>query len=192
MTASTLAFGGDLAVVIDGPSVDTQYTQLNVAGQVDLTGVALVLSGSYAPGIADYFILVNNDGSDPVVGAFNGLPEGTLVNVNGGANQKRLTYVGGDGNDVVLADLVPPAVSSTVPSFTVSGTIEVGTKAIQVAFNEPVLNGAVATNYELRSAGADGLLGTGDDIFSSLSATYSSNTATLTFGALLKMLFVSP
>ena len=46
----TLAFdgGSDLSIVIDGTTVDTQYSRLSVAGQVNLTGVNLVLSGAYA------------------------------------------------------------------------------------------------------------------------------------------------
>ena len=100
-TNGVVRFGiGDrLTVNIAGPTADSQYTQLNVEGQVDITAVQLVLSG-IMPQIGDGFILVNNDGTDPVIGIFDGLPEGTMVDVNGLA--KRLTYIGGDGNDVVL------------------------------------------------------------------------------------------
>ena len=47
----TLAFaaGSDLAIVINGPAVDTQYHQLNVVGMVNLAGVDLALSGTYTP-----------------------------------------------------------------------------------------------------------------------------------------------
>ena len=31
-TASTVSFASDLAVTLDGPQVDTEYTQLNVSG----------------------------------------------------------------------------------------------------------------------------------------------------------------
>ncbi len=96
-----LRFGiGDrLTLNLGGPVVDSQYNQLNVAGQVDLTAVQLVLTGPM-PALGDGFIIVSNDGNDPVIGTFDGLPEGTMVDVNG--MSKRLTYVGGDGNDVVL------------------------------------------------------------------------------------------
>lgn len=96
-----LRFGiGDrLTLNLGGPVVDSQYQQLNVAGQIDLTAVQLILSGTL-PALGDGFIIVSNDGSDPVIGTFDGLPEGTMVDVNG--LPKRLTYVGGDGNDVVL------------------------------------------------------------------------------------------
>jgi hypothetical protein len=49
VVAGTLSFGSDLAIVIDGTEPDTEFTQLNVLGQVDLTGVDLVISGSYTP-----------------------------------------------------------------------------------------------------------------------------------------------
>jgi len=42
-----------------------------------------------------------------VGGTFNGLPEGTFF-TNGGA-PFRISYAGGDGNDVVLARVNPPA-----------------------------------------------------------------------------------
>src|SRR5439155_26824583 len=78
--ANTLAFasGSDLAIAINGKTVDTQYQQLNVAGKVDLTGVDLVLSGSYTPAIGDKFTIVANDSTDAVLAPFNGLPEGKV------------------------------------------------------------------------------------------------------------------
>ncbi|WP_254507965.1 hypothetical protein [Anatilimnocola floriformis] len=91
--------GDRLTLNIGGPTVDSQYNQLNIAGQVDLTGLQLVLSGTM-PQLGEGFIVVSNDGTDAVIGTFDGLPEGTMVDVNGLA--KRLTYIGGDGNDVVL------------------------------------------------------------------------------------------
>jgi hypothetical protein len=104
--ASTLNFASnsDLTIAINGTTVDSQYQQLNVVGKVDLTGVDLVLSGIYTPVIGNSFILVNNDGSDAVVGEFNGLPEGKVFNPAAGALNAdfRITYHGGDGNDVVL------------------------------------------------------------------------------------------
>jgi len=53
-----------------------------------------------------------------------------------------------------------------------------------ISFSEAVLGADVATNYELRSQGPDGLLGNADDAIVPLAANYSNNTATLTFSAL--------
>jgi Tol biopolymer transport system component len=108
VTASILSFGSDLAIVIDGPAPDTQYTQLNVVGSVDLTGVDLKISGSYLPTAVDTFVIVVNDGADAIIGTFNDLAEGATVDVNG--TDKRITYFGGDGNDVELLPSGPGAI----------------------------------------------------------------------------------
>ena len=62
-------------------------------------------SGSFVPLAGQSFVLVNNDGTDPVSGSFEGLPEGSLVSINGAALY--ITYIGGDGNDV---EIRPPLV----------------------------------------------------------------------------------
>jgi hypothetical protein len=46
------------------------------------------------------FTLINNDGTDAVVGTFKGLPEGATLTSGGMTFQ--ISYVGGTGNDVVL------------------------------------------------------------------------------------------
>ncbi len=79
VTASTTSFanGSDLLINITGATVDTQYTQLNVAGTVNLTGVDLVLSGAFNPLGGTVFTIVS---ATSRTGTFNGLPEGaTLV-----------------------------------------------------------------------------------------------------------------
>ncbi|HUR82080.1 MAG TPA: hypothetical protein VM733_15045, partial [Thermoanaerobaculia bacterium] len=76
--------------------------QLIVTGSVTLNNSWLSLSvpsGSIANGQS--FVIIDNDGNDPVSGTFSGLAEGATINV-GGATLK-LTYTGGDGNDVVLS-----------------------------------------------------------------------------------------
>ena len=105
LTASSVSFsdGAQLAIRIDGTTADTEYTQLNVAGNVDLTGAKLAISGSYSPLVGDTFTIVNNDGSDPMMGTFTGLPEGAVIpNFLGVGLVATITYVGGDGNDAVL------------------------------------------------------------------------------------------
>jgi hypothetical protein len=116
--SGTLNFapGSFLAIAINGTAADSQFDQLNVAGHVDLTGVELFPSGTYSPHVGEEFVIVNNDGSDPIVGTFNGLPEGRVFGVNsigGGGLDTALfiTYAGGDGNDVVLTAV------NTAPNF---------------------------------------------------------------------------
>jgi hypothetical protein len=75
------------------------YGQLNVAGGVSLgSNVTLTLSalGGYLPNVGDTFIIINNDGADAVVGTFSGLAEGAA------SGPFTISYIGGDGNDVVL------------------------------------------------------------------------------------------
>jgi Ca2+-binding RTX toxin-like protein len=49
------------------------------------------------------FTIINNDGDDAVVGTFFGIPEGAII--DNGYDKYLITYVGGDGNDVVLTAL---------------------------------------------------------------------------------------
>ncbi|MFO1001424.1 MAG: fibrinogen-like YCDxxxxGGGW domain-containing protein [Planctomycetaceae bacterium] len=78
---------------------------------------------------------------------------------------------------------IPPTVTST--SFLASGTLAANATSLTVTFSESTIGATTASNYELRRAGADGLLGNTDDpIVTISSVTMSGNTATLNFGAL--------
>ena len=89
---------------------DTPGNNANNHDQIDVMGTVTIgnnvtLSAinfnSYAPSSGDQLVIINNDGSDPVSGTFAGLPEGAFV-VDDALNNYVITYVGGDGNDVVL------------------------------------------------------------------------------------------
>ena len=109
VTVGTLSFGSDLQIAIAGAVADSGYTQLNVVGSVDLTGVTLALTGAHVPTFGQSFTLVNNDGSDAITGTFTGLAEGAEFTFNGIPMQ--ITYVGGtDSNDVVLRVYMPEIV----------------------------------------------------------------------------------
>lgn len=116
--ATTLALtsGKDLKIDIDGTTVDTGYTQLNVAGLVNLNGANLSFAGSsYTPVGSESFTIVNNDGADAITGTFNGLAEGaTITNFLGSGLNATLTYTGGDGNDAVLTVAAACGPQSTV------------------------------------------------------------------------------
>ena len=58
--------------------------------------------------------IISNDGTAPVTGTFLGLPEGAIINDLW--DSFRISYVGGDGNDVTLTRLDVPAVT-TATSF---------------------------------------------------------------------------
>jgi hypothetical protein len=84
--------------------------RLDVHGSVHLAGTVNVFGGSTRPG--DQFILINNDGTDPVIGTFSNAPEGATIGGNTGTKW-RISYHGGDGNDVV-------ATVAPVPAFAVA------------------------------------------------------------------------
>lgn len=86
------------------------YYQVNVTGTVNLNGGPLLTEFSFIPAIGDAFTILANDGTDPIVGTFNGLPEGAVFTSNGKPYQ--ITYAGGTGNDVVLTR-IPAAVVVT-------------------------------------------------------------------------------
>jgi hypothetical protein len=139
VAAGSISFadGAALAIRIDGTEVDTGYSQLNVAGKVDLRGAALEISGSHVPALGDRFTIVNNTGSDPVVGTFTGLPEGAVIaNFLGSGLVARITYVGGDGNDVVLELIQVTRIDMTIvhqPSAT-GDNGEVGTLPLSASW----------------------------------------------------------
>ena len=63
-------------------------------------------------------VFIENDGEDPTVGTFGGLPEGAMITND--SRSYRISYVAGTGNDVALTALVPTTItlsSSPNPSF---------------------------------------------------------------------------
>ena len=101
--------GENFDVRINGPgTAGTDYDQLSVTGSVQLNGnLNVTLGAGYTPTPGDSFTIINNDGADPINGTLNGLPEGGLLAVSSGPNTYffQVSYVGGDGNDVVLTNV---------------------------------------------------------------------------------------
>ncbi len=94
--------GSAYDVEIAGTTVCTEYDQLRVTGTVDLGGATLNTSllNGFVPAIGNTFTVIANDGADAVTGTFSGLVEGATFTV--GSTVFKISYVGGDGNDVVL------------------------------------------------------------------------------------------
>ena len=104
-TEVTFSPGGSFVVDITGATAGSDYDQLAVSGVSTLgAGVAtLTVNLLYAPISGTSFTILTN-----ATGQFQGLPEGGTFLL--GAENFRITYQGGDGNDVVLtADDVPSA-----------------------------------------------------------------------------------
>src|SRR5439155_13752439 len=55
--------------------------------------------------------IIRNDSTDPVNNTFASTPEGASLNISG--QQFTISYVGGDGNDVVLTALPVPGTGNT-------------------------------------------------------------------------------
>jgi hypothetical protein len=100
-----LGANSSYAVELNGLTPGSGYDQLDVIGTVALGGM-LNLSASFSPTAGSSFVIVANDGTDPIIGTFAGLPEGSVITAGG--TQYALSYVGGDGNDVTLTALPPP------------------------------------------------------------------------------------
>ncbi len=81
-----------------------------------------------------------------------------------------------------------PIITGTTPSLA-TGKVGVGATTLALTFNQAVTGAGDVANYELRSLGTDGLLGTSDDAIVPLSASYSGTTATLTFPALAENVY---
>ncbi len=82
----------------------TNHDTLSVPGPFDLSSVTLqVLSIDFNPTPGRTFVIVTNTGAGAFTNTFPGLPEGTFIKT--GNVFLRLTYVGGDGNDIALINL---------------------------------------------------------------------------------------
>jgi hypothetical protein len=114
---TTLA-GGRLELGIGWPI----YSQLSALSMdaastfIPQQGILLRVSGSVSLGNAQFvvqptpnwntpFEIIQNDGTAPVSGTFAGLPEGATFTVDG--TRYRISYQGGDGNDVTATDAGP-------------------------------------------------------------------------------------
>jgi autotransporter-associated beta strand protein len=93
---------------IGGTTAGDGYDQLNVTGAVNLNNARLEVVptsifgfGNFRAASGDTFVILNNDGTDAINGTFLNAPEGAVF---GAAlnTAYRITYRGGDGNDVAI------------------------------------------------------------------------------------------
>lgn len=98
-------------------SSPSDYGNLHVTGSVNLGGATLELLGTGNVQVGDQMILIDNDGVDPVIGTFAGLPEGAIfVSGPSGFRRYSIHYTGGTGNDVTLTALASVPTTTTIQS----------------------------------------------------------------------------
>ncbi len=110
----TFSSGGSLELILDSDPPPSAPL-LNVdAGTLTPADAELLLDqsqvNSYTPSLGDEIVLIEIGGGAPVAGAFAGGAEGSLIEIAG--QNFRLSYQGGDGNDVTLVATDEPAVTA--------------------------------------------------------------------------------
>jgi hypothetical protein len=98
------------------PSVTLAHdvgTAMTMNGALDIGSATLQINGNTQFNYGAVYRVVDNASTKPVIGTFANLPEGSMV-----ANRFKISYVGGDGNDVTLTDfgLVSAYISLSVSS----------------------------------------------------------------------------
>ncbi|HAH43736.1 MAG TPA: hypothetical protein DCM07_02565, partial [Planctomycetaceae bacterium] len=146
--------GNDIVdIEVNGTIAGTQYDQFVVNGDLALGGATLNLIDGHTPGIAESFILIKNDGPNPVTGTFNGYPEGhEFTDFLGVAGLSAfLTYSGGDGNDVAIYTEIPSPVV-TIPNDGAADEYTLQIIGSNVVITE-VGSGNIISNYHLAALG---------------------------------------
>ena len=92
-----------LLIKLNGNTVGTGYDQINVTGVVNLNDCVLLPTplNNFNPAIGAVYRIINNDGTDAVIGTFTGVAEGSIFTTPNNI-KFRVTYRGGDGNDVTI------------------------------------------------------------------------------------------
>ncbi len=117
MAFGTVSISGIYEQQIGGAStVCTDYDQIVVSGTVNIPNGTLApeLINGFTPTAGQVFKIIDNQGVSPVFGAFKGLAEGATFSAGG--YDFKISYVGGDGNDVTLTAVGPTPGSSGAAS----------------------------------------------------------------------------
>ncbi|MFT4640086.1 MAG: hypothetical protein ACI8T1_003411 [Verrucomicrobiales bacterium] len=107
---NTLTFVGDLSFAASStlhlrlPSTSSDQVQVLGGGAVDLSNATLQLTVPTAPVVGTAFTIVDCEPGTILTAPFASVSEGGQVSA--GSSVFQLTYVGGDGNDIVLTTLL--------------------------------------------------------------------------------------
>ena len=101
----------DLVVELNGTTPIAQYDQLRANVNVILNNTRLFFTVGFAPTTNDTFLILEKVSPGPITGFFLNTTEGSVIGT--GFNKYRITYQGGDGNDVVLRRVEIPGSNIT-------------------------------------------------------------------------------
>ncbi|HEX3582896.1 MAG TPA: Ig-like domain-containing protein [Thermoanaerobaculia bacterium] len=107
-TKSLTIAGGSLDIDLSHNAAG-ESDLVRVTGTVSLNGALNVSLGSLVPVFGQSFVIIDNDGTDAINGTFTNLPEGAAVHA--GNLLFRISYLGGDGNDIELTVAEQPAIT---------------------------------------------------------------------------------
>lgn len=176
---------GSFNVDLKGTTAGAEFDQLVAKGGVSVGG-SLSVNVNYSAKVGESFVIIDNDGTDDVMGTFAGLPQfgtfsaaGTLFQIN---------YKGGTGNDVVLT-VIPPPPYAFVQSTTINDNDAQRSRVtnVKVTFDSLVtLPTAAETTFELRRQSDNALVGLAADVNNTTRTivTLTFNGALSEFGSL--------
>ena len=132
---------GGLDIRLNGTNVG-EYGRLVASGDVSLSSGSLLPSAGFNPQAGQIYTIVEKTSPGPITNAIFG-PEGSITTLNG--MPFRISYVGGDGNDVTLTVVTPvPIVLGAVQRF---GTQFVFSYSADVGLRYAVERSATLTNW---------------------------------------------
>lgn len=177
----TFASGGVYHALLNGTGAGS-FSRLNVAGSVVLGSATLSVTPSTTFAAGTQFLIIDNDGVDPVTGTFLGLAEGATFSAGG--QSYSITYVGGTGNDVVLTALASTtATTTTLMSSTNPSTVgqPVTFTATITPLNAPAPTGTVTFFDGVTNIGSGAVNGSGVATLTTSALASGSHSITATY-----------
>ena len=158
---------------------------MRVIGEVFIGLAALELERppGFTPPPRSTFTIVDNDGSDPINGTFAGLDEGATVSADG--YPFRISYVGGDGNDIVLSRLGEISyylAEGATGAFFDNDVLIANPNAVDAPVTLTFLLEGGATIVEIRTVAAQSRMTVSVDAIPGLESTSASVQVTSTSG----------
>jgi hypothetical protein len=164
---------GTLSIGLAGTTAGSGYSQLVTNGGISLNG-SLAVSLTFLSAVGDQFTILHDGGPAATSGTFSGLPEGSVILVNG--QRFQISYVGGTGHDVVLTHLNTPP---TLANVAVTSSINEGSSATltgNIVDPDPLDTHTLVVNWGDGSSAQTFTFGAGSLPFS-LSHRYLDNPA---------------